>query len=82
MTENAVGCFSFFRCLHCWMKSCIHPPSSKNTPVSKPTFKRVTKKSLFDVDVVPAENTGKGVFFLHENECISKSGKNEESDFG
>ena len=57
------------------------PPSSKNTPVSKPTFKRVTKKSLFDVDVVPAENTGKGVFFLQENECISKSGKYEESDF-
>lgn len=39
------------------------PPSSKNTPVSKPTFKRVTKKPLFDVDVVPAESTGKGVFF-------------------
>ena len=29
VTENAVSCFSFFRCVHCWMKSSIHHQAPK-----------------------------------------------------
>ena len=50
----------------------LGPPSSENTPISKPTFKRMKKQPVFDV--APAER--RNVFFSTRKRNASQSLEN------
>ena len=75
VTENAVGCFSFFRCLHCWMKSSIHHQAPKTLQFQS-LRSNAWQKSRCLMLMLSQRKTPERVFFFYKKMNASQSLEN------
>ena len=75
LTENAVGCFSFFRCLHCWMKSSIHHQAPKTLQFQS-LRSNAWQKSRCLMLMLSQRKTPERVFFFYKKMNASQSLEN------